>query len=189
MAFLDRFRRSKQTTKKKTKKKPSKKAAVKTKSKGVRKPFGRPLSASNELANWKNLVETVQDHPLSQVRVINSQLLEQLTNVLDSINTKLKELSKLDEVLELLKQEKADLEASGKRSERLNKAILELERATIKDRDAADILKNGPMTAEKLASALKISRSTASSRLNRLYSFGAVDKYAEGKKIYYKIRD
>jgi DNA-binding transcriptional ArsR family regulator len=188
MAFLDRFRRQKQETKKKTrKKKPSK--AKKAVSEPVKTKPKTKLTHVDELINWKNLVNTVQDHPLSQARVLNTQLLEQLTNVLDSIDTRLKDLSKLDEVLDLLKQEKADLEASGKHSERLDKAILELERATIKDRDAIKILKKEPMTAEKLASELKISRSTASSRLNRLYSLGAVDKYAEGKNIYYKIHD
>jgi DNA-binding transcriptional ArsR family regulator len=188
MAFLDRFRRQKQETKKKTTKKKPKKAKKKVSEPAVTKRRTK-LTHVDELVNWKNLVNTVQDHPLSQARVLNTQLLEQLTNVLDSIDNKLKDLSKLDEVLELLKQEKADLEASGKHSERLDKAILELERATVKDRDAVKILRKEPMTADQLATSLKISRSTASSRLNRLYSLGAVDKYAEGKKIYYKIRD
>jgi len=187
MGFFDRFRPSKQKVRVKSRKKAAKK--TNEPEKALPGEGKRSRTEKDELAQWQSLVKNVQSHPLSQAGIINTQLLEQLTNVLDSISCKLDDLKKLDEILELLKAEKTEMEASGKHSERLDRAIAELERATIKDRDAVELLRKGAMTADHLAAGLKLSRSTASSRLNRLYSLGAVDKYAEGKKIYYKIRD
>lgn len=138
------------------------------------------------ISNWENAVDTLQDHPLSQARIINTQLLEMLTNVLDSMDKKLDKLEKLDEILKLLKQGQIELEQKGVKSERLDQAIKEIEEATVKDRDAYEILaEKGEMTAEKLAKEMDISRSTASSRLNRMYDIGLVNKNAKGRKIFF----
>jgi predicted HTH transcriptional regulator len=134
------------------------------------------------------LVESVQDHPLSQARIINTKLLEQLTQQLEQINTKLDALQKLDLILEILQQGRKELESKGIKSIKLDRAIKELERITVKDTSAMKSLEaKGPMTADMLAKELKIDRSTASTRLNRLYTLSLVSKEAKGKKIYYKI--
>ena len=64
------------------------------------------------------------------------------------------------------------------------------ERITVKDTRAMKALEaKGAMTADMLAKELKIDRSTASTRLNRLFALGLVSKEAKGKKIYYKMGD
>ncbi len=138
---------------------------------------------------WKNAVEMVQDHPLSQARIINTQLLEVLTNVLESMDNKLGKLDKLDEILQLLKEGKKELDEKGIKIDKLDRAIIELEGATVKDRDAYKVLlEKGEMTADRLAQIMKISRSSASSRLNRMYELGMVDKRAKGKKIFFSAK-
>jgi len=137
------------------------------------------------ILEWKTAVETVKEHPLSQARVINDQLLGLLTKVLASMDRKLDKLDKLDSILRLLEQGKVEIEEKGfDVPEAIETAIKELERVTVKDRDAYGVLlKKGSMTANNLSKEMKISRSTASSRLNRLYDLNLVDKKAIGKKI------
>jgi len=145
-----------------------------------------------ELEKWRQVIDAVQDHPLSQMKVINTQVLEQLLNVLEHMNQQLSSLSKLDEILLLLKDSKKQLEKKGVKSEALDKAIEQIELLSLKDKEAFDVLKKkGPLTAEQLAKELGISRSTASSRLNRLYSFGRVDKHImkDSKKVLFEVKE
>jgi predicted HTH transcriptional regulator len=187
MAFWDRLRRG---GGKKKAKKPGKTTskAKKKRPKTQKKTF--LAETKKELSNWQMLVESVQDHPLSQARIINTKLLEQLTQQLEQINTKLDALDKLDIILEILQQGRKELESKGIKSVKLDKAIKELERITVKDTRAMKALEaKGAMTADMLAKELKIDRSTASTRLNRLFALGLVSKEARGKKIYYEVGD
>ena len=164
------------------KRKKKKKQAEKTEEKEV---FDNLESTEKLIMDWKTTVEAVKEHPLSQAKIINDQLLDLLTKVLASMNRKLDNLNKLDRILELLEKGREELVEKGfEIPEAIETAIKELERVTVKDRDAYNVLlKKGEMTAEKLAKEMNISRSTASSRLNRLYDLGLVDKKAIGKNI------
>jgi uncharacterized membrane protein len=143
-----------------------------------KRPRKVSLEKTRELIQeWQIQIERVQDHPLSQVRVINTQLLEQLTDVLKSMNMKLDSLEKLNQILEILKKEMAE------ERPRVSEGL------TLKDREAFKILKEkGPLSARELAKELKISRSTASSRLNRLYAFGVASKEAREREIIFRAK-
>ncbi len=153
-------------------------------------PQHKDLPETEKLvSNWKNAVEMIQDHPLSQARILNTQLLEMLTNVLSSMNAKLDGLNKLDDIILLLKEGQKELEEKGMKSEKIEEAIVELEGATLKDKDTYNLLKSkGEMTANTLAKEMKTSRSTASSRLNRMYDLGMVEKKSKGRKIFFSIK-
>jgi DNA-binding transcriptional ArsR family regulator len=190
--MFDWLRRKNKPQKAATRRKSRSKA--KNKKKGTQQyrqiPQHKDLPETSKLvSNWKNAVEMVQDHPLSQARILNTQLLEVLTNVLESMDGKLDNLVKLDEIIALLKEGSKELKEKGVKSDKIEEAIKELERATVKDRDAYQVLfERGEMTADRLAKEMKISRSTASSRLNRMYDIGMVDKKAIGKKIYFSAK-
>jgi len=143
--------------------------------------------------NWEKTLQAVQQHPLSQVKIINTQILEDLSNVLKSMNSKMHKLDKLDkidEIYEILLRTQAELESQGIKSEHLNAALSEIERLTIKDKDVIDwISKQEQVTAQQLADRINLSRSTASFRLNRLAELGVLDKEALGKKIYYRLKN
>ena len=60
---------------------------------------------------------------------------------------------------------------------------------TLKDQDALKFFKDEALTTEGFAAKASLSRSTASSRLNKLFSMGLLEKVAEGKQILYKVKD
>jgi DNA-binding transcriptional ArsR family regulator len=138
---------------------------------------------------WEKTMEAAKQHPLSQVKIINTQILEDLNNVLKQMNTKLDKLDKLEEILAILHETKQDLSQKGIETTQLDKAIAEIERLTIKDKEVINwIAKQDKVTAKQLSDYIGLSRSTASFRLNRLAELGALEKEAVGKKIYYKIK-
>jgi DNA-binding transcriptional ArsR family regulator len=144
------------------------------------------------IKQWEDTIKVAQQHPLSQVKIINTQILEELNAVLKTMDhrlEKLDDLDKLDIILDLLESTKQELESKGVSSAALNDAITQINQLTIKDKDVIDwIGRQERVTAQQLADFLNLSRSTASFRLNRLSELGALDKEAIGKKIYYKIR-
>jgi DNA-binding transcriptional ArsR family regulator len=151
------------------------------------------VDTNQAIEAWEKTLSAAQQHPLSQVKILNTQVLEDLSNVLKSMDSKLDKLDKLDrldEIYNILMHSKAELEAKGVRSEHLDAALAEVERLTIKDKDVIDWLaKQERVTAQQLADRIGLSRSTASFRLNRLAELGVLDKEAVGKKIFYRVKN
>lgn len=151
------------------------------------------VDTAKAIETWEKTLQAVQQHPLSQVKIINTQILEELSNVLKSMDSKmnkLHKLDKLDQIYEILLKTQSELESKGIRSEHLNAAMAEIERLTIKDKDVIDwISKQEQVTAQQLADRVNLSRSTASFRLNRLAELGVLDRAIIGKRTYYKIKN
>ncbi|MCD6576304.1 MAG: winged helix-turn-helix transcriptional regulator [Nanoarchaeota archaeon] len=142
------------------------------------------------IKSWEKTLEAAKQHPLSQVKILNTQILEELTNVLKQMDAKLSKLDKLDEILAILHETKKELSEKGVESTAIDRAIEEIEKLTIKDKEVvAWIAKQGRVTAKQLADYTGLSRSTASFRLNRLAELGILEKEAIGKKIYYKPKN
>jgi DNA-binding MarR family transcriptional regulator len=144
------------------------------------------------IKQWEDTIKIAQQHPLSQVKIINSKILEDLDVVLKSMNQRLErldDLDKLDIILELLQSTKQEIESKGIRSDALDNAISQIGQFTIKDKDVIEwVARQERVTAQQLADFLNLSRSTASFRLNRLSELNALEKEAIGKKIYYKLK-
>lgn len=146
----------------------------------------------NAIKSWSETLEAAKQHPLSQAKIVNTKILEELSYVLNQMNlkmNKLDKLDKLDEILSILNETKEELDEKGVKSENLEKAIGEIENLTIKDKEVISwIEKQGKVTANQLAKHLDLSRSTASFRLNRLAEMDVLKKEASGKKIYYTVK-
>jgi len=144
------------------------------------------------LRSWEEAIVAAKEHPLSQVKIINTKILEEINNVLKSMNTrldKLDDLEKLDIILDLLQATKEELESKGVQSKMLDHAIGQIDQLTMKDKEVLEwVGRQERVTAQQLASYINLSRSTASFRLNRLEELGALEKEAIGKKIYYKLK-
>jgi DNA-binding transcriptional ArsR family regulator len=137
---------------------------------------------------WGDSVKNISEHPLSQAKIINSQILEQISDILESMNKKLDKMALLDEILGLLKGTRNQIIDLGGNTEQIDKAITHVEGITIKDEEVIRALKDkGPQTADNLARLMGISRSTASSRLNRLFSMNIIRKKTDGKFIYFSV--
>jgi len=140
----------------------------------------KPKINTEAIKDWQKQVQEIQEHPLSQARIINTNLLDELTRQLGVINDKLDNLEKLNEILEILRKNEFYVDKVD--SENINDI-------TIKDKEALETIDRvGSVEAMKLARLLKISRSTASLRLNRLHSFGFLEKFSKGKTIFYRLK-
>ncbi|RLG17307.1 hypothetical protein DRN63_03080 [Nanoarchaeota archaeon] len=129
-----------------------------------------------ELEEWEAEVRRITNHPLSQVKVINTAILESLTDVLRNIDYKLDNLEKLDRILEIL--EKKEFFDKG-----IEKRKLEAKNLSEKDFMILRIVKNKKsVTITELMKLAQVSRSTASYRLNKLVYLGLIEKKMVGKK-------
>ena len=153
-------------------------------------PEIKPVGSTGDLLNeWTKTLEMVEKHPLSQARVINTGVLTDLTHILNSMNEKLDALSKLDNLLDLLNSVKKQLSDANLSTHNVDALITNIKGLTVKDQDALNCFTDGVLlSTDDFAKQLKLSRSTASSRLNKLHSFGLLEKVADGKKIMYKKR-
>ena len=142
---------------------------------------------SDSIKTWEKQVELLQNHPLSQARVVNTDILTSLTQVLGGLDGRLDELRKLDEILGILKaQETKKTEDKGLKT--LEKVLKKVRHVTIKDRILLDLIEKTPLLdADAVADELELTRSTVSYRLNKLYSMGVLDKEVSGRKILFKL--
>ncbi len=144
-------------------------------------PLVEPVPTKELLKDWIKTVEMVENHPLSQVRIINTAILTDLTRILHEMNEKLGKLDKIDKVINMLKELKSNANIEPKD---IDEVILNLKGLTIKDREYLSLFKDNEfITTEEFAKRANLSRSTASSRLNKLFSLGVLEKKSEGKKI------
>jgi len=155
----------------------------------------KPIGTTETIDNWRKQVNLLEDHPLSQARVVNHNILQSLNDVLGSVDTKLGHLEKLDHIIELLKQDQTVVKTSEKAVKTPEKAdtavkmaLQKVEYLTLKDRQFLEAVEGKePISAEEMADYLGCSRSTASFRLNRLGNMGILKKEVQGKKILFKI--
>ena len=142
---------------------------------------------ADTIKSWEKQVSLLQTHPLSQARVVNTQILSSLTDILTGLDGKLDELSKLDEILGILKTGEA-VKSEERKLGAVDRVLKRVRHITIKDRMVIDLLENRhPLSADEVAEELNLSRSTISYRLNKLYSMGVLDKEVAGRKILFKI--
>ncbi|MDD4352917.1 MAG: winged helix-turn-helix domain-containing protein [Candidatus Nanoarchaeia archaeon] len=206
MGFLDIIYNMVNKSDKKKAKKPEKKPVKREKKQAVmqesssstatvqkieQKIVVKDLSDTQALLKvWGDSVKNISEHPLSQAKIINSQILEQISDILMSMDKKLDKLTLLDEVLSLLKGTKTQIIELGGNTEQIDQAITHVEGITLKDEEVIRALGNkGPQTADSLARLMGISRSTASSRLNRLNSMNLIRKKTDGKFIYFSVEE
>ena len=204
MGFLDIIYNMVNKSDKKKKKKSDKKPSKKTKIKGIveesspatatvqkieQKIVVKDLSDTQALLKvWGESVKNISEHPLSQAKIINSQILEQISDILASMDKKLDKIALLDEILQLLKGTRTQIIDLGGSTEKIDAAITHVEGITIKDEEVIRALGDkGPQTADTLARLMGISRSTASSRLNRLNAMNLIRKKTDGKFIYFSV--
>jgi uncharacterized membrane protein len=189
MGLFDRFKKKEPKKAKRTKKnvRTSVGTRVGTKKKTVKKTV-KAVGTDILLKDWMQTIKKVENHPLSQVRIINTSILEQLTEILASIDSKLNKLNKLDEIVSLLDKERIELDKAGIPTETLDIAIAKLKGLSTKDKEAIEVMKkHKSLTTENFAKKIGLSRSTASTRLNKLHTMGILNKTTNGKKILYKI--
>jgi len=121
------------------------------------------------LREWREEVKKLQQHPLTQAKIVNERLLTAIMELLNEINAKLDELSKRLEKVEMQK-------SASKPAIKLNSS----------EQSVFDFIKKTKEArAQEVAEALGISRSNAALKLNKLFSIGLLDKRQDGKDVFY----
>ncbi|MEK6807899.1 MAG: helix-turn-helix domain-containing protein [Nanoarchaeota archaeon] len=122
------------------------------------------------LADWKTELDKLTQHPLTQAKIINEQLLRDLYNLLEQIDGKLDVLNAKVDKAGLAKQDGIKAELASQEQK-----ILDLAQNRI--------------TANEISDELEISRSNASLKLNKLFDMGLLEKEQDGKTVYYQIKE
>ena len=174
LGLLDLFFKKK----KKSKARARTKTVQKRKKKKTKKEVKDQLISEHiTLTQWKEELQRLQAHPLTQAKLMNENLLnlvmdlfEQINQKLDALNTRIDRME-AKKVKVKIKHETPDAKLSNQEERIL---------AFIK---AQKIVQAGP-----IARKLRISRSNASLKLNKLYSIGYLDKQQDGKDVHYSIK-
>jgi DNA-binding transcriptional ArsR family regulator len=139
-----------------------------------KRPRQKPKLEHAVLREWNTDLQKLQQHPLTQAKIVNEKLLAIVIDALNEINAKLDEL--------------------GTRI-----AKIETQRITVKEKESKIKLssneqkvfdfvrKKKKIQAAEVAKNLKISRPNAALKLSKLYSMNLLKKDQEGKDVYYKI--
>lgn len=135
-----------------------------------RKKTAKKSADQLALADWKTELDKLTQHPLTQAKIINEQLLRDLYNLLEQIDKKLDVLNAKVDKAGLSKQDGSKAELASQEQKIL------------------DLAKNR-ITANEISDALEISRSNASLKLNKLFDMGLLEKEQDGKTVYYQIKE
>ncbi len=172
----------------------------------VKKKKSRTTKNSKVLRTWQEMYKDLQTHPLTQAKIINDQLLEtthttitDFSKRIDSIEQRMNELEKkkIQVVRRVKKGEPAKQEETPKEEDfKIPKKIVKIKKiiadAKLSDQEkeiVKELEKQEELDAETVAQKFNISRSNASLKLNKLYSWGFLDKRMEGKSVFFRLKD
>ena len=162
------------------KKKKKKKVRARTKTvrrKKKKKTKEQMISEHITLGQWKEELQRLQAHPLTQAKIMNENLLNLVMDLFEQINKKLDELNTRIDRMEAKK-----VKVKVKHETPIAKL------STQEERILAMLKMQKLIQAGPVARKLKISRSNASLKLNKLYSIGYLDKRQDGKDVHYSIK-
>jgi len=161
-----------QVQKKRTRKKPQ-------------KVLKKQLSPENlSVENWKNMVEELQKNPLTQAKIVNEQLLNEFRTQIETIQSDVNDIKMRMDRVELKQDE--TLKVVKNKAPKPKSAKIRL---SSNDQKLYDLIKDTKIVqAGQIAEKLNISRSNASLKLNKLATFGLLDKEQDGKDMLYKLK-
>ena len=163
----------------KKKEKPKAKTVTKTVRRRKKKPKTKEqlITEHITLNQWKEELQRLQAHPLTQAKLMNENLLNLVMDLFEQINQKLDELNT-----------RIDRMEAKKVRVKVKHETPEAKLSSQEERILAFIKTKKIVQACPIARKLRISRSNASLKLNKLYSIGYLDKQQDGKDVHYSIK-
>lgn len=154
---------------------------------------GKMDYAINRVENMEERIKAISEHPI-QKKVIEHEILSGILETLREMNAKLSYLPEMNERVNSLPtlnevyalMEKMTPGAPPEVKRRLDRLVGKVE----SELDEAYLLLlkgKGEMTAEAVAIEFKISRNTASERLNALYDLGKIKKIRRNRKVFFSL--
>ena len=139
------------------------------------RPRQKPKLEHAVLREWSTDLQKLQQHPLTQAKIVNEKLLAIVVDALTEINAKLDELG--------TRMAKIETQRITLRDEKASKIKLSSNEQKVFD----FVKKKKRVQAREVAKSLKISRPNAALKLSKLFSMNLLKKEQEGKDVYYKI--
>jgi len=172
----------KQLFKRKKSEKKSAKKATKAKTKK------KPSKTHKSLKDWEQLYHELQTHPLTQSKIINEQLLETTNDSLKKVNFRLDNMD--DRISKLERKSKRKKSTEKAKPKILTvKELLSDPRLSDHERRILQFIKKQSATdAKSVSKKFNISRSNASLKLNKLFSWGILHKDLSDKTVFYKLK-
>jgi|TARA_Y100000034_G_C6906185_1_gene420583 hypothetical protein len=137
------------------------------------------------LRSWEDLYSDLQEHPLTQAKLLNEQLFHATNESLKEINEKLDNLDERVSSLESRKARKAPKKDDFDNVKRI------IPKAQLSDHERAIIEfieKHNETDAQTIAQTFNISRGNASLKLNKLYSWSYLTKRLDEKSVFFRIK-
>jgi len=137
------------------------------------------------LRSWEDIYGELSEHPLTQAKIINEQLLHSTNDALNEINNK---LDGLDERVGALERRRP----SSKRNKGDDNVRTIIPRANLSNQEEQIVQlieSQNEVDAKTVAQKFNISRSNSSLKLNKLHNWGFLAKRLDEKSVFFRIKD
>ncbi len=140
------------------------------------------------LKSWEDMYEELQEHPLTQAKILNEQLLRNTNQSIDKIHDRLDSFEERINRLETRKVTKKKRGNSKAESEAITEIVDKGQLSEQEELIMKSIKEQGEVDAKTIAKKFNISRGNASLKLNKMHKYGLLAKRLDEKSIFFKIK-
>jgi|LWDU01.1.fsa_nt_gi tetrahydromethanopterin S-methyltransferase subunit G len=137
------------------------------------------------LRSWEDIYGELSEHPLTQAKIINEQLLHSTNDALNEINNK---LDGLDERVGALERKRPTVRRN--KDDKLPSVVIPRANLSNQEEQIVQLIESqNEVDAKTVAQKFNISRSNSSLKLNKLHSWGFLAKRLDEKSVFFRIKD
>jgi Fic family protein len=140
------------------------------------------------LKSWGDMYEELQEHPLTQAKILNEQLLRNTNESIDKIHDKLDLFENRITRLENRKVTVKKTSNKGAEKEVITEIVDKGQLSEQEELIIKMINDQGEVDAKTISKKFNISRGNASLKLNKLHKYGLLAKRLDEKSIFFKIK-
>ena len=136
------------------------------------------------LRSWEDIYGELSEHPLTQAKIINEQLLHSTNDALNEINNK---LDGLDERVGALERKRPTVRRN--KDDKLPSVVIPRANLSNQEEQIVQLIESqNEVDAKTVAQKFNISRSNSSLKLNKLHSWGFLAKRLDEKSVFFRIK-
>ena len=140
------------------------------------------------LKSWEDMYEELQEHPLTQAKILNEQLLRNTNQSIDKIHDKLDSFEERISRLENRKVTTKKTIKKGAKTEIITEIVDKGQLSEQEELIMKTIKDQGEVDAKTISKKFNISRGNASLKLNKMHKYGLLAKRLDEKSIFFKIK-
>jgi len=140
------------------------------------------------LKSWGDMYEELQEHPLTQAKILNEQLLRNTNQSIDKIHDKLDSFEERISRLENRKVTTKKTIKKGAKTEIITEIVDKGQLSEQEELIMKTIKDQGEVDAKTISKKFNISRGNASLKLNKMHKYGLLAKRLDEKSIFFKIK-